>query len=366
LPLRPTYRSSRPIFKTPYILQASFQIEQEILTNTTLTVGTMWTHGVHLIASSAYDLNLRRPAGTTQYIVCPAGAVSTPCAGPTLTAPNFDSGLLSEGAINPNVGQINALISPGLNNYNSLFVQLRRRASHGLQLMTSYTWSKNIDSNGVDFNNQFSFSNTHSPSLLDQSQRLSIAAVWQPQTSGLSGFTKAFLSHWTLSTLMAFNSGRPYSPLLNSACTGPNLNTCNGSNDSLNDSAANESTNNTAPGIGGAGPSPNYGLNSFYGPWIDEVDLGLERKFHITEHHVISLKAQVFNLANHANFYVQNGSGINQTQYNPVGPTCGDGATLQQTCYLIPNSGPGNFQTLQSIGQLNGPRVFQFSFAYSF
>jgi hypothetical protein len=357
-----------PGFHTPYVLQSSFQIEQQISTSTTVSVGTMWTHGVHLIASSAYDLNLKRPAGTTQYIVCAPGTISTPCGGgPSVTLPNLDANLLSEGAINPNAGQINALISPGLNNYNSLFVQIRQRATHGLQLLTSYTWSKNMDSNGVDFNNQFDFSNTHSPSLLDQRHRLSIAAVWQPQTTGLSsGFAKSLLSNWTFSAVMAFNSGRPYSPLLNSACTGPNLNSCNGANGNLNDSAFNESTNNTALGIDGVGPSPVSGLNSFYGPWIDEVDLGLERKFHISEHHVIALKAQVFNLANHANFYVQNGAGINQTQYNPVGPTCGDGMTLNQTCYLVPNVGAGAFQSLESIGQLNGPRVFQFSFGYSF
>ncbi|MDQ2842072.1 MAG: carboxypeptidase regulatory-like domain-containing protein [Acidobacteriota bacterium] len=356
-----------PGLHVPYVLQGSFQIEQELSPNTTFSIGTMWTHAVHLIASSAYDLNLQRPTGTTQYVVCPPGTLTTPCAGPSLFAPNLDAGLLTEGAINPNAGQINALISPGLNNYNSLFVQFKRRATHGLELLTSYTWSKNIDSNGVDFNNQFDFSNTHSPSLLDQEQRLSVAAVWQPQTSGVSSrFAKALLSNWTLSTVMAFNSGRPYSPLLNSSCTGINLSSCNGANNNLNDSAFNETTGNTAVGINGAGPSPNFGLNSFYGPWIEEVDLGLERKFHITERHVISFKAQAFNIANHANFFVQNGSGINQTQYNPVGPTCGDGSTLRQTCYLIPNTGPGNFQTLESIGQLNGPRVFQFSFGYSF
>ncbi len=233
--------------------------------------------------------------------------------------------------------------------------------------MMSYTWSKNIDSNGVDFNNQFDFTNTHSPSLLDQRHRLSISAVWQLQTSASSSaFLKTLLSNWTMSTVMAFNSGRPYTPLLASACTGASLDNCSGSNDNLNDSAYNETTGNTAVGIGGAGPSPNLGLNSFYGPWTEEVDLGLERKFHLTEKHVIGIKAQVFNLANHANYYVQNGSGINQTLYNPVGPTCGDGATLNQTCYLVPNVGPGNFATLESINEMNGPRVFQFSFSYHF
>ncbi len=356
-----------PGLHVPYVLQASFQIEQEITQNTTFGIGTMWTHAVHLFSSSAYDLNLLPPSGTTQYVICPPGTVAVPCGGPSVFGPNLDSGLLREGAINPNAGQINALISPGLNNYNSLFVQLKRRAAHGFEFLTSYTWSKNMDSNGVDFYNQFDFTNTRSPSLLDQRHRLSVSVVWQPQAFALSSaFLKTLLSNWTLSTVMAFNSGRSYSPLLASACTGVNLSNCSGSDYNLNDSAYNGTTGNTALGINGAGPSPNFGLNTFYGPWTDEVDVGLERKFHITERHTIGIKAQVFNLANHANYYVQNGSGINQTLYNPVGPTCGDGATLNQTCYLVPNIGPGNFQTLESINELNGPRVFQFSFNYSF
>src|SRR5208282_2244192 len=47
-----------PQFRAPYILQASLQIEREISENTTLTLGTMWNHGVHLLSGSAYDLNL--------------------------------------------------------------------------------------------------------------------------------------------------------------------------------------------------------------------------------------------------------------------------------------------------------------------
>ena len=47
-----------PQFRVPYILQSSLQIEREIAENTTLTIGTMWNHGVHILSGSAYDLNL--------------------------------------------------------------------------------------------------------------------------------------------------------------------------------------------------------------------------------------------------------------------------------------------------------------------
>ena len=57
-----------PQFRAPYIEQASLQIEHEIAENTTLTLGTMWNHGVHLISGTAYDANLEPLQGTTTYI----------------------------------------------------------------------------------------------------------------------------------------------------------------------------------------------------------------------------------------------------------------------------------------------------------
>jgi hypothetical protein len=337
-----------PNFHFPYVLESSLEIEREILPNTTAAVGTMWTHGVHLIASNAYDLNLVPPAGTTTYIVCPGPGT---CAGPAFTGANLDSGLLTEGLVSSAVGQINALISPGVNNYNSFYVHIQRRAVHGLSLITSYTYSKNTQT-GVDFFNQFDLKNTHAPSLLDQRHRLSIAAVYAPDASHLrNAMERHLLSDWTISTVMQFNSGRPYTGLLSSA------------GNTLNDSSINQSTSNSAVGIAGAGPSPTIGLDSFYGPWIDEIDLGITRSFHITDRQVIQIEAQAFNLFNHANFFVQDGSGISANQYDASGATCGDGASLNQTCYLAPDT---NFQKLESINQLNGPRTFQFAFRYNF
>jgi hypothetical protein len=102
---------------------------------------------------------------------------------------------------------------------------------------------------------------------------------------------------------------------------------------------------------------------AFHGSWINEIDLGIKRDFHITERHIVSLEAQAFNLFNHANFFVANGAGANATQFTPTGATCGDGASTNQTCFLVPNT---SFGQQTSINQLNGPRVFQFAFHYRF
>jgi Carboxypeptidase regulatory-like domain/TonB dependent receptor len=359
-----------PQFRAPYILQASLQIEREISDNTTLTLGTMWNHGMHLLSGSAYDLNLNPLQGTTTYTVCPPGTTTVPCSGRTINLPNMDNGLLSEGRISSNFNQINELISPAQNHYNSFFVQLQRRMSHGLSVQFSYTFAKSIMLHGMDFNNQFDFSNTHAPSLLDQRHRISLGAVYRPRLEQLinSDTGRKALSGWTLSSVMDFSSGRPYAALLSPACTSStaSLSNCDGIDDNVNDTAFNQDTANTAGGINGAGPTPGIGLNSFYGPWLQRIDVGLARSFAIGEGKELQFQAQAFNLFNHANFYVQNGNGINQLQYNPVGTTCGDGVSTNQQCYLVPNSGSGNFGTLQEISPNGLPRTLQFSARFTF
>jgi Carboxypeptidase regulatory-like domain/TonB dependent receptor len=359
-----------PHFRAPLILQASLQIEREIFENTTVAIGTMWNHGLHILSGSADDLNLMPLTGTTTYIICPPGTAAAPCSGPTLTLPNMDNGLLTEGNITTKLGQINELISPAQNYYNSLFVQAQRRMLQGLSLQFAYTFAKSIMLDGMDFNNQFDFSNTHAPSLLDQRHRITFAGVYRPRLERLtsSGTVRALLSGWTLNSVMEFSSGRPYAGLLSPACTSSTLSfsNCNGANDNLNDTSFNQDTANTAGGINGAGPTPGIGLNSFYGPWLERIDVGLARSFSIKEGKELRLEVQAFNLLNHANYYVQNGDGINQLEYNPIGTNCGDGATLNQTCYLVPNSGPGNFGTLQEITPNGLPRVLQFSARFTF
>ncbi len=359
-----------PQFRVPYILQASLQIEREIFENTTVSIGTMWNHGVHVLSGSAYDLNLNPPQGLTTYVVCPSSATTLPCSGLSFTLPNMDNGLLTEGRINPNLGQINELISPAQNNYNSFFAQLQHRMSHGVALQFSYTFAKSIMRDGMDFNNQFDFSNTHALSLLDQRHRISFAGFYRPGLERLTslGTGRALLSGWVLSSVMEFSSGRPYAGLLSPACTSSTLlfSNCDGANGNLNDTAFNQDTANTAAGINGGGPTPGIGLNSFSGPWLERIDVGVARTVKISEGKAVQFQAQAYNLFNHANYYVQNGNGINQLQYNTIGNTCGDGMTANQTCYLVPNAGPGNFGTLQEISPNGLPRVLQFSARFTF
>ena len=359
-----------PHFRFPSVLQGSLQIEREILPETVVTAGATWSHGIHLLSSSAYDLNLNPPTGSTAYRICPAGTTNaSQCAGGhSVVLPNLDSGLLTEGRVTSNFGQINELISPGLNRYNSFFVQAQRRFHDGVSFQGAYTLAKNIASHGVDFNDQFDFSNTRAPYLLDQRHRVSVAGVLEPGIGSHfdSGFSRAALSGWKLSTVMQFASGRPYSALMDISCAADDISDgCpdDAPQESINNTAALQATANSALGINSGSPSPVAGLNSFYGPWTQQIDLGLARSFNLSERHSIAFEAQAFNLLNHANYYVQNGTGVSQVEYEPFGSTCGDGQSQNQQCYLVPRQG---FGRLLVINALNGPRVLQFAMTWSF
>jgi hypothetical protein len=197
-----------------------------------------------------------------------------------------------------------------------------------------------------------------------------VAALYQPALKRFasSSVAHAVISDWTLSTVMEFSSGRPYAALLSPACTSSTVSfsNCDGANDNLNDTAFNQDTANTAAGINSGGPTPGIGLNSFYGPWLERIDAALARTFAVKEGKDLQIQVQAFNLLNHANYYVQNGAGINQIEYNPIGSNCGDGASPNQTCYLVPNSGPGNFGAFQEISPNGLPRVLQFSARFTF
>jgi hypothetical protein len=329
--------------KVPSIFNSSVQVDQQIAQGTLLTVGSIWAHAVHLYSSSAYDLNQMAPTGTTTYnFTGPSGTVLK-----SVVEPNLNN--LQEGLISSRFGQINALISPGISNYNSMFVQLNRQVASSAAVIVSYTLSKSTQRR-VDFYNQFNLNEAYGLSLLDQRQRLSVATIYSPIVLLDNHTATELLKNWKFSLLSQFNSGRPYTAALQG----------------VNDSAAEQVTENTSSGLlgqssPGFGAVPGEGLNTLKGPWINEIDFGVERGLHVTENQVVTVKAQVFNLLNSANYYVESGQGINQQQYIS---SCN--AANKQTCTLSPNSGPGGFQTLNSISQLNQPRIMQFSFTYKF
>lgn len=125
---------------------------------------------------------------------------------------------------------------------------------------------------------------------------------------------RTIASGWRLNTVMEYSSGRRYAGLLGTACTtalnnnlttpsnivnltqtlscGILLNNTLVGNSNLNDTAFLQDTANAAGGISQAGPTPGIGLNSFYGPWLERIDLGLGRSFKIADGKELEFQAR--------------------------------------------------------------------------
>jgi hypothetical protein len=130
---------------------------------------------------------------------------------------------------------------------------------------------------------------------------------------------------------MGFSSGRPYASLLSPACTSTTLSfsdcglDVNGAltgNDNLNNTAFNESTSNTGAG--------HQWRRTHSGNWPEFFlrPMGRENRGCVSpqfcDHGAASISS-------------------NTTQSER---TAGDGVSLNQTCYLAPNSGPGALQAI--------------------
>ncbi len=218
--------------------------------------------------------------------------------------------------INPNFGPINAIDNSGLSIYNGLLVSLRHN-SRQFQSTVSYTLSKTTDQ-GAGYFNQFDQAAQRGPSQLDQRHRFVASGVWTPQVKPLKNFE--------FSGVLNLGSGRPYTAVFD--------------NPEVNFSIV-----------------PGEGFNSFRGPNVRDVDIGIAREFHLRERYALQLKAESFNLFNHSN-YQQNT--VDNVQYT-VQPGNVNGTDQQWTATANPQFG----QPLAIVPRF-GSRSFQFSAKVSF
>ena len=226
--------------------------------------------------------------------------------------------------------------------YNALTFNLSKRFSHGIELLSSYTWSHSID-NATDLQSPLEpqdsrFLNLErSNSVNDQRHRWVSSAVFQSAgaKSG-DGFLKHLISDFTFSPIIEFSSGRPFnvitgentrldfststgrpsvggatsSPFIPSVTFGP-PNVC------LNSDGTKFTVPLVAPPAGCDG---NLGRNAFTSPNFFEVDMRLSRRIPLGERFKIDLIADAFNLLNRTNI-----AAVNQLCDPLAGPTCSAG-----------------------------------------
>ncbi|MCU1303310.1 MAG: TonB-dependent receptor, plug [Candidatus Sulfotelmatobacter sp.] len=318
-----------PTFRSPYVEQGSLAVEHQFGTQTALSVGYAYSHGLRLLGNSngvtrqangnfGFDLNLVPPDQQPAFSQGTAFATATVTlpTGKTYTTPDFSA---IDGFLDPNFGPINAIDNSGLSIYHGLLVSLRH---HSRQFFSSvaYTLSHATDQ-GTGYFNQFDQASQRGPSQLDQTHRFVTTGVWSPQFHALKGFE--------FSGIVTLASGRPYTAVFD--------------NPEVNFSIV-----------------PGEKFNSFRGPTFKDVDFSVARTFHLGERYQWSIRAEGFDLFNHPN-YQQNV--VDNVQYTLGDPATDPNNSTNGIWTASPNS---SFGKPGAIVPKFGARSFQFSTRFSF
>jgi Carboxypeptidase regulatory-like domain len=201
-------------------------------------------------------------------------------------------------------------------NYNSLQVLVEKRFSHGLQFQGAYTYSKSLD-NASSFEstlNPVNFNSTYGPSLYDARHRFVFSYVWELPVPKYQGFAGKLLDGWQWSGILTFQTGFPiritssddieeFSSFFFEAPGEPNLTApFHTQNIRQNNGYAFDPTlftNDTVP-LGTIGNAPRSICCS---PGINNLDMGLVKDTPLGERIRMEFRAEVYNVANHAQFY---------------------------------------------------------------
>jgi outer membrane receptor protein involved in Fe transport len=289
---------------TPYSLEYTATIQQQLPGNTLMTVGYQGTRGVHLLAF--HDFNGPVPTVTNGVY--------------DFVHPNASGALVANPSPDPSFGSLDMLDTTSYSAYNALQLGISHRTSSNLVFQFSYTYSHCIDDSfayaGLGANNVTSANtNPYSWSLdkgncsFDLRHNISANAVYILPFKG-----SRWVEGWQITGVEAWHTGVPFSlgegaqPYLNNNFDNPRPNFSPSAPGCNNDVYANQNVHLwynpacfTASTYGTLG---NLGRNNLVGPGYVETDLGVMKETRITERVSLQFRAELFNLFNHPNFNI--------------------------------------------------------------
>jgi len=277
----------------PLIHQFDFVFEQQIATNTAVSVSYIGSLGRNL--PIFIDTNLFAPTNTITYTF-----VNGPDNGQTITVPLFDVPTATPPTAtqlrpNPLFGRITTISDSVTSKYNALVVQFNRRMTHGLQLQGFYTYSDTTDTgqSSQTFTspnnvlNPFDLGLENGRANFDVRHHVGSTLVWQPEFFQHSGrLLKTALDGWTVAPVISISSGAPFTATVSGNAPVP---------------AGFTRVQSGILGAGGSSRLPNIARNGFQMPRIANVDLRISKKFTIWESIGLELFGEAFNLFNHVN-----------------------------------------------------------------
>ena len=319
------FMTQDPVYKIPSAWNWNFTVEHEVGRDTIVEVGYVGRTGLHM--ERTRDLN-QLPVGTRNTT-------------PTSINTNF---------LRPYKGfaNIHTNENAARSEYNALQVSVNRRFTRGLSYGLAYTYSDskdNADGRRDVLYNSYDDSNFWGWSDFDTRHVLIMNSVWEAPffRNSSNGLLKGALGGWTLSGVVQFQTGQPFTvdttedfagigsgdagqpwevsgdPVLSMGERGFSEGVANDNVYFFRTTDASGNPLFTPPAAGTFSSTQNRN-SLLHGPGFQNWNLGVFKNFNITERQRVTFRAEFFNLPNHPNLYMSN---FNNLGRNPRAATFG-------------------------------------------
>ena len=213
----------------------------------------------------------------------------------------------------PNFSTAGLLSSVNNSNYHALQLNAEKRFSHGLSILTNYTWAKNIDDFG--WSNPFNRHFDHGKSDDDIAHIFKFSNLWELPRTRYGGVAGGFLNGWRVNTILTWRGGFPFSVMC--GCD-------NSFSAGFRDRTDLVGTNLRAAQLSSGRPHSamiqqwfdtslfeyptqegtfgNTGKNILRGPKLFNTDFGVLKNTRISEGVSAQFRAEFFNIFNNVNF----------------------------------------------------------------
>ena len=290
--------ATNPLLSNAYTESYNLNLQQQFAQGVVMEMGYIGSQGKHL----------RIQRNINQFIY-PGGVSTRPFAK-----------LSTSSSIRPGagLGNIAFIDSDSLSNYNALWFTVRKAFSHGIQVNSTYTWSKSQDLNSLGSQGTYTLQNNFNPkgdyglSDFDARDHFVFSGTWNLPFHG-----NRLVEGWLLANITQLQSGNPMNvvtastyngvagtirpSLIGRYSTGRGAILPNGDVQFIQGTACATLT----PGCTFFAPPTGFGTlrrNALTGPGFADTDLSLEKTTRIAESAALVLRVDAFDLLNHVNF----------------------------------------------------------------
>jgi hypothetical protein len=286
-----------PLFSNAYTESYNLNLQQDVGWGTVMEMGYIGSVGRHL----------RIQRNLNQFIY-PGGAQTRPFA--TVST----ASAIKPGAALGNIAYID---SDSYSDYNALWVTVRKALSHGVQVNSTYTWSKSMDVNslgsqgGYNLQNNFDPHNNYGLSDFDVRNHFVFSGTWDLPFRG-----NRLKEGWLLANITQLQGGNPLNVTTTSTyngntgtirptvigpfSTGRGALLATGNVPFINGSACAKMVAGCSFYAQPAGFG-NLARNALTGPGFADTDFSLQKTTKLLESVSLVLRVDAFDLLNHVN-----------------------------------------------------------------